>query len=200
MGLADGNPVFGEVSLERMVRAVERVRERLLRVARVLEHAAIPYAVVGGNAVAAWVAQVDDSAVRNTQDVDILLRRIDFPAAKIALSAAGFVYRHAKGVDMFLDGPGAKARDAVYVVFAGKEVRPEYLLPVPDVADAEQTPDFRLLLLEPLVSMKLTSFRRKDQVHLLDLAEVGLVDESWTNRLDPRLAKRLLDLLSTPDR
>jgi hypothetical protein len=33
--------------------------------------------VAGGNAVAAWVATVDPSAVRNTQDVDILLRRAD---------------------------------------------------------------------------------------------------------------------------
>ncbi len=30
-------------------------------------------AVIGGNAVAAHVGRVDESAVRNTQDVDILL-------------------------------------------------------------------------------------------------------------------------------
>jgi hypothetical protein len=200
MGLSERKPVLGEVSLERMVRAVEKVRLRLLRAATALEQAKIPYAVVGGNAVAAWVARVDESAVRNTQDVDILLRRGDLETAKNALAAAGFVYRHVKGVDMFLDGPEAKARDAVHVVFSGEKVRPEYLLPVPDVTDAEQTPEFRLLNLEPLVRMKLTSFRRKDQVHVLDLAEVGLVDESWVNRFPPELSERLRELLDSPDR
>ena len=124
--------------------------------------------------MAAWVARVDESAVRNTQDVDIVLRREDLEAAKQALGPAGFVHRHVKGVDMFLDGPEARVRDAVYVAFAGEKVRPEYLLPVPDVVEAERAPEFRLLKLEPLVPMKLTSFRRKDQVHLLDLAGVGL--------------------------
>ena len=200
MGLSERKPVIGEVSLERMVRAVEKVRLRLLRAATALEQAKVPYAVVGGNAVAAWVARVDESAVRNTQDVDILLRRGDLETAKNALAAAGFVYRHVKGVDMFLDGPEAKARDAVHVVFSGEKVRPEYLLPVPDVTDAEQTPEFRLLNLEPLVRMKLTSFRRKDQVHVLDLAEVGLVDESWVNRFPPELSERLRELLDSPDR
>ncbi len=200
MGLSERKPVLGEVSLERMVRAVEKVRIRLLRAATALEQAKVPYAVVGGNAVAAWVARMDETAVRNTQDVDILLRRGDLETAKNALAAAGFVYRHFKGVDMFLDGPEAKARDAVHVVFSGERVRPEYLLPVPDVTDAEQTPEFRLLNLEPLVRMKLTSFRRKDQVHVLDLAEVGLVDESWMNRLPPELSERLRELLDSPDR
>jgi len=200
MGLSERKPVLGEVSLERMVRAVEKVRLRLLRAATALEQAKVPYAVVGGNAVAAWVARVDESAVRNTQDVDILLRRGDLETAKNALAAAGFVYRHVKGVDMFLDGPEAKARNAVHVVFSGEKVRPEYLLPVPDVTDAEQTPEFRLLNLEPLVRMKLTSFRRKDQVHVLDLAEVGLVDESWVNRFPPELSERLRELLDSPDR
>ncbi len=200
MGLSERKPVLGEVSLERMVRAVEKVRLRLLRAATALEQANVPYAVVGGNAVAAWVARMDETAVRNTQDVDILLRRGDLETAKNALAAAGFVYRHVKGVDMFLDGPEAKARDAVHVVFSGEKVRPEYLLPAPDVTDAEQTPEFRLLNLEPLVRMKLTSFRRKDQVHVLDLAEVGLVDESWVNRLPPELSERLQELLDSPDR
>jgi hypothetical protein len=40
-------------TLDRMVRAVEKVRERLTRATAALEQAGIPYAVVGGNAVAA---------------------------------------------------------------------------------------------------------------------------------------------------
>src|SRR5438067_2205429 len=138
---------LGDVSWERMIRAVEKVRERLLRAAATLENAGIPYAVAGGNAVAAWVSRVDEAAVRNTQDVDILLRRDDLERAKTALAAAGFVYRHSARIDMFLDGPSAKARDAVHVVFAGEKVRPEYSEAAPDVteSEAETGGNFRVL-------------------------------------------------------
>jgi Uncharacterised nucleotidyltransferase len=185
--------------LDRMVRAVEKVRERLRRAAAALEAAAIPYAVVGGNAVAAWVAQVDEAAVRNTQDVDLLIRRADLEAVKNALAKAGFIFRHVKGIDMFLDGPGAKARDAVHILFAGEKVRPTDLVPAPDVTDSEFVADRRVVAFEQLVRMKLTSFRRKDQVHVLDMIDVGLVDESWLSRLPPELAARLKELLDNPE-
>jgi hypothetical protein len=70
--------------LDRMVTAVERVRDRLRRATAALEAAGVPYAVAGGNAVAAWVATIDPAAVRNTQDVDILLRRADLDAGRRA--------------------------------------------------------------------------------------------------------------------
>ncbi|HKW28160.1 MAG TPA: hypothetical protein VJT54_02410 [Verrucomicrobiae bacterium] len=73
---------YAEVSWERMSNAVEKVRQRLLRAVRVLEQAKVPYAVADGNAVAAWVSRVDEAAVRNTQDVDIVLRRADLSAAR----------------------------------------------------------------------------------------------------------------------
>src|SRR5580698_9809934 len=123
---------YADVSWERMSNAVEKVRLRLLRAAAALAQAKVPYAVAGGNAVAAWVSRVDEAAVRNTQDVDIILRRADLPAARQALEKAGFVYRHAAGIDMFLDGPGVKARDAVHIVFAAEKVRPDYFASVPD--------------------------------------------------------------------
>ncbi len=93
---------------ERVARAVENVRARLRRAAEALDGAGVPYAVVGGNAVAEWVGRADQAAVRATQDVDVLLRRADLEAAKVAMEAAGFVYRHAASIDMFLDGPGRK--------------------------------------------------------------------------------------------
>src|SRR5262245_25917154 len=113
--------VVSPLAWKRMVTAVEKVRDRLRRACAALEGAAIPYAVAGGNAVAAWVSEVDEAAVRNTRDVDIFLRRADLERAKGAFAAAGFVFRHAKGIDMFLDGPNAKARDAVHIVFAGEK-------------------------------------------------------------------------------
>ena len=191
---------FGPEILDRMVEAVERVRDRLRRAEAALRSGGVPYAVCGGNAVAAWVASVDPAAVRNTQDVDIVIRRSDLQAAKLALAKAGFVYRHAAEIDMFLDGPDAKARDSVYVVFAGERIRPEYEFPAVDVDSSRIAPDgtYAHLEFEPLVRMKLTSFRDKDRTHLRDLIEVGLVDQSWTARLPQSLAARLQALLDTP--
>ncbi|HET6880847.1 MAG TPA: hypothetical protein VFI31_11870 [Pirellulales bacterium] len=190
---------LGKVSLDRMVRAVEKVRDRLLRAAHALESAGVPYAVVGGNAVAAWVSRIDEAAVRNTQDVDILLRRADLDRAIAAMSAAGFIYRHVKSIDMFLDGPEAKARDAVHVVFAGEKVLPDNLLPAPDVCDSEAGDRFRLIALHALVRMKLTSFRDKDRTHLRDMLDVGLIDATWVPKLPSELAARLQKLIDNPE-
>ncbi len=190
---------LGPVSWERMIRAVEKVRNRLRRAAAALEAAGVPYAVVGGNAVAAWVSRVDEAAARNTQDVDILLRRVDLPAAIAALTQGGFVHRHVAGIDMFLEGANAKARDAVHIVFAAEKVRPDYLMPAPDVDECETTPSFRLLTLEALVRMKLTSFRDKDRTHLRDLIEVGLLDAAWVSRVPTGLGAKLQALLDNPE-
>jgi hypothetical protein len=189
----------GDALWQRMDRAVEKVQQRLEKAATALEQAGIPYAIIGGNAVRAWVAQADEAAVRTTRDVVVLLRRADFPRATEALEAAGFVYRHAKSIDMFLDGPDAKARDAVHVLFAGEKVRPEDPIPAPDVTEAEEIQRHRTLKLEALVRMKLTAFRRKDQMHLLDMIDVELIDDSWCAKLPPELAARLQELLANPE-
>jgi hypothetical protein len=190
---------LGPFSLQRMVRAVEKVRERLLRASKALQDAGIPYAVVGGNAVAAWVTRVDEAAVRNTQDVDILIRRSDLDGAKVALEKVGFVYRHAASLDMFLDGPQAKARDAVHIVFAGEKVRPDEATANPDVTESEPAEAYQILSLEALVRVKLTAYRDKDRVHLRDLLDVGLIDGTWCQRFPQPLAERLQQLIDTPN-
>jgi len=187
--------------LDRMVLAVERVRDRLARAAAALEAANVPYAIAGGNAVAAWVATIDTAAVRNTQDVDILLNRTDLHAAAAALAKAGFLHRHVAGMDVFLDGPDAKIRDAVHIVIAGEKVRPEYAVPTPSLTESEKPAGspVRVIALEALVRMKLTSFRDKDRAHLRDMLEVGLIEAAWTTRFPPELAARLQQLLDTPE-
>jgi hypothetical protein len=191
--------VLSSFSLDAMERAVGKVYDRLLRATAALEQASIPYAVAGGHAVAAWVARVDESATRNTRDVDILIRRDDLEAVKQALEKAGFLYRLSAGVDLFLDGREAKARDAVHVVFAGEKVRPHGPLPNPDVGESEMADRFRVLSLLALVRIKLTAFRDKDRTHLRDLLDVGLIDAAWTTRLPPELAARLQMLIDSPE-
>ena len=192
-------PALMPFSLERMVRAVDKVRDRLLRATAALEAANVPYAVAGGNAIAVWVTRVDEAAVRNTRDVDILLRRTDLTAATNALEGAGFFYRHVRGVDMFLDGPESSVRDAVHVIFAGEKVREHERLSNPDVTDSDAADHFRVLSLESLVRIKLTDYRDKDRTHLRDLIEVGLIDESWIDRLPGETAGRLQHLFDTPE-
>jgi hypothetical protein len=149
--------------------------------------------------VAEWVGRIDDAAVRNTQDVDIMIRRSDLGAAKSALEAAGFVHCQVLDVDMFLDGPNGRPKDAVHIVFAGEKVRAEYLTPSPEIAESEPAPQFQVVALEALVRMKLNSYRLKDRVHLLDMIGVGLVDQTWTTRFPGPLAERLQVLLDNPD-
>lgn len=185
-------------SLERAIQAVELVRQRLLRATNALNAASVPYAVVGGHAVAAWVSRVDEAAVRNTRDVDILIRRTDLDAARNALTTAGFIYRHVAGMDVFLDGPNSSIRESVHIVFAGEYVKQGEPAPNPDVADFEDAGEYRIISLASLVQIKLTANRDKDRTHIRDLIDVGLVDHTWLAKLQPTLATRLADILANP--
>jgi hypothetical protein len=185
--------------LDRMERAVTKVRERLLRATAALNQAGVPYAVVGGNAVASWVATVDEGAVRNTRDVDLLVRRSDLPAITGALEAVGFVHDELLDVVMFRDGAEGKPSEAVHLLFAGEKTRPDHLLPAPEIQTIENPANFRVIALESLVAMKLMSNRDKDRTHLRDLIGVRLIDTSWLPKLPPELAERLKKILDTPD-
>jgi hypothetical protein len=190
---------LGLASWERTMTAVEKVRERMLRAAAALEKARVAYAVIGGNAVATWVGKVDEAAVRFTRDVDLLIRRDDLESAKKALEPAGFIYRHVRMIDMFLDGPDSKVRDAVHLIFAGEKVRESDACPAPEITETESADAFRVLGLEALVRMKLTAFRDKDKTHLRDMLDVGLIDSSWPQRFSLELSQRLQSLLDTPE-
>jgi hypothetical protein len=193
------------VSFERISNGIEAVRDRLLRAAACLKAAGVPYAVVGGNAVAAWVSRVDESAVRNTRDVDVLLRREDLPAATAALESAGFIHRRiaspgrAGQLDVFLDGPDARPRDAVHVVFAAEKTLADAPELTPDPVESEESSGFQLISLEALIRMKLTAWRDKDRMHLRDLLDIGLLDASHLSLLPPALRSRLQQIIDTPE-
>jgi hypothetical protein len=161
------------VGWERALMAAEKVKQRLRRAVEALEKAAVPYAVVGGNAVAEWVARIDDEAVRNTRDVDLLVRRSDFDTARSALESAGFVYEHLMDVDVFIDGPQGKPSAGVHLLFAGEKVRTADEHPCPELDESERAAEFQVVTLDALVRMKLISWRLKDRVHLQDLIQVG---------------------------
>jgi hypothetical protein len=190
---------LGPFDFRRIVTAAQKVEERLLRATAALDAAGLPYAVIGGNAVANWITRVDESLVRFTRDVDLLLRREDLPAAAQALVTSGFVQRHVAGIETFLDGPDSKAGDAVHILFANERVRASDPLPAPSVDEFERARDYRVLNLPALVRMKLNAFRDKDRTHLRDLIGAGLVDLTWLNSFPPVLRERLELLFNTPE-
>lgn len=190
---------FDQDIWDRVFAAVEKVRLRLVRAVSALEANGVPYAVTGGHAVAAWVSRVDDAAVRVTPGIDILIRREHLAKAQETLEGAGFFYQVTNGNVVFLDHENAKTRDAVHVIVANEKFRPDHLFAMPDVAESIVADKFRVLDLEPLVCMKLMTHRRKDRVHVRDMIDVGLVDETWLERVPLELRARLQVLLDTPD-
>jgi hypothetical protein len=190
-------PTLQDFSWERMIAAVEAVRERAVRATTALKQAGVPHVVVGGNAVAAWVARVDKEAVRNTKDVDLLIRRADFPKVIAVLESVGFVHHNVNGIDLFIDGPEGSVRSGIHILFAGEKVHLDSLVESPDVTESEAGPEFPVPTLEALVRMKLAAYRPQDQVHLQDLLGVGLIDETWSDRLPPSIAARFAEFLKS---
>lgn len=192
-------PVLDNATWDRMIRAVEKVKERCAKAVRALEAGGVPYAVVGGHAVANWVASIDESMVRNTRDVDILIRRPDLDTVKAVMEAAGFIFGSPFGVDLFVDGPTGKAGEGVHLLYSGERVQPTDPVPTPDMSETTRGREFQVVTLEALVRMKLVSYRRKDQVHLQDMLRVGLIDDTWPAKYPPPLDERLRVILADPE-
>jgi hypothetical protein len=182
---------------QRYLMALDRVTERLERVTAALNTAGVPYALVGGQAVALWVASRDPAAVRTTKDIDILLRRADLPRARAAAQTAGLDYCEVVDVGMFLERADPNPRHAVHLLWAGEKVKADYPLPSPDVDHRhELEPGKHVISLPGLMAMKLMSNRDQDRVHLRDLIDVGLIDRTLLAGLPAELAGRLDTLLT----
>lgn len=191
--------IVGDQLWKRIGESMDRVELRLRKAVAVLESTSIPFAIVGGNAVRVWVAQVDPGAVRATNDVDILIRPEDLEQVKQVMAANGYHHRKSAGLDMFLEGEGDSFRHAIHIVLANRMIKQGDFEPNPDVEPVEYGDGIRVLPLDRLVRMKLNSFRLKDRVHLLDLIGVGIVDETWILRFPKPLGERLQALIDNPD-
>lgn len=148
--------------------------------------------------MALWVSRVDPGAVRNTANVDLLVRRDDVQQIISALESVGFVHRNVAGLDVFLDDPHGWARDGIHLIFVGELVRPGEAIPNPALTESEEGPQFQVVALRALVGIQLTAFRDKDPAQLRDMIEVGLIDASFKARFPYILADRLQMLIDTP--
>jgi len=175
--------------------ALDDLSVRLDAVTRCLDEAGVEYAIVGGQAVALWVATIDPAAVRTTKDIDLLLERGALPAARSAVQSLGMEYFETMGVGMFISRTDPNPRHGVHLVWAGEVVRPHELVPAPTMEDRHMMPGGRhVVSLAKLVEMKLTAFRDQDRVHLRDMLDLGLIDEAVTDPLPVALADRLRQL------
>lgn len=187
--------------LERHAMAVEAVQQRLLRICEALTSANVPFALVGGQAVAVWVASMDPAAVRTTKDVDILVRRLDLPAVRKAALSIGMEYFEVLGVGMLLEKENPHPRQGVHLIWAGEKVRPEYPLPSPAVDQVVlHEPTKPVVTLRALAQMKLMANREHDRTHLRDMIDVGLVTREMSAGLPEELATRLDQLLTEQGR
>ncbi len=190
--------VLEPFSLDRMVSAVEKVWERLLRATQALDRAKFPYAVVGGNAVFLWMVRHGEGGERFTPNVDLLVNRADLASIKAVLEGAGF-FPDPDRPDLFRDGPNGSPRTRLRLLFAGEKVWETDQTAHPAVTQAERIESLHVLTLPALVQTKLTAFRTIDRVHLDDMLDVGLIDQTWTARYPPELAERLQLLIDTPE-
>ena len=173
---------------------VEQLFQRIRQLHSLLTEAGVPYRIVGGMAVFMHVSECDPLRARLTSDVDAAVERRDLPTVIAAARKVGWAYRHTAGVDMLTDAMQPKARSAVHFVFLNEKVRPEYAEAVPDSPPVQTSEGILLAPVEDLVTMKLTSFRLKDQVHIQDLDAVGLITPEIEARLSGLLRKRLAEV------
>lgn len=164
------------------------------RVDRAFRAAGLDYRVVGGLAAYLYVEEAEPDAGRLTRDIDIVVRREDLQKIAAAGESAGLEHRHVAGVDMLVQAGEPSARRAIHMVFTGEKVLPQYPEAVPDLGQPRTLRGLQLLPLADLVRMKLTSFRLKDQTHVQDLDEAGLITPEIEAALSPILRDRLAEV------
>jgi hypothetical protein len=170
---------------------LEQLFDLAQRVETAFAAAGLEYRVVGGLATYLYVEEAEPDAGRLTKDIDIAVRREDLPAIAKAAETVGLEYRHTAGLDMLIQTGQPSARRAVHLLFTGEKVRPEYPAANPDLGPDRRIRGIRLIPLESLIRMKLTSFRAKDEAHIIDLDEAGLITPEIEAALPDTLRERL---------
>jgi hypothetical protein len=175
---------FFEERLQDLFNLAERVK-------KAFDAAGIEYRVVGGLATYLYVEEAEPDAGRLTKDIDITVRRADLPRIAEAVEPFGLEYRHTAGLDMLVQKGKPSARRAVHMIFDGEKVRPGDAEPVPKLGAGRTIQGIPVIPMAALVTMKLISFRLKDQTHLKDLDEQGLITPEIEASLSPVLRERL---------
>jgi len=157
----------------------------------------IPYALVGGQAVAHWVATKHSDRVRSTNNVDLLVHRRDLPRICDMANACQLEYCDIHGACMLVDPANPHPKHATYLIWANEQVGSDDVLPAPSLKQSQiLPPGLPVVDLVPLVAMKLQANRKHDLVHLEVMIDVGLIDRGMLAQLPAELAARLEPLLT----
>ncbi len=183
--------VFVNTFFEKRVDQLFNLAQRL---EKAFSSAGLEYRVIGGLATYLYVEEVEPDAGRLTKDIDVAVRRPDLPKIAKVVEPFGLQYRHVAGVDMLVQTGEPSARRAVHLVFTGEKVRKDYPEPAPELGPYRTIRGIRLIPLPDLIRMKLTSFRIRDQMHLKDLDEAGLITPDIEAGLSPILRDRLIQV------
>jgi hypothetical protein len=170
---------------------VEQLFDLAGRVEAAFAAAGLEYRMIGGLAVYLYMEEAEPDAGRLTRDIDIAVRRQDLDRIAQAVEPFGMQYRHVAGVDMLVQAGESSARRAVHLIFTGEKVKASYPELAPAIGPCRTLQGIRLIPLADLVRMKLTSFRSKDETHLKDLDEAGLITPEMEAGLSEVLQARL---------
>jgi hypothetical protein len=164
---------------------------------KVFSEAGIDYRVAAGLATFLYVEEAAPDAGRTTTDVDILVRRGELERIEAAMAPYGWKYRQTAGEDMLFQADRPSSRRAVHMLFTGERVKDDSPEPTPELGKSRTLNGVRLIPLERLLLMKLTSFRLKDQTHIKDLQEAGLIKPEIEQTVPAALQDRLPHVLRT---
>ena len=160
----------------------------------------IPYELIGGLAVLIHVEEANPEHSTLTRDIDLMVRRADLERIREAAARNGFRFRHAAGVDMLLYGSTDSAKNAVHLLFTGEKVRPSQVTQNPPIEPEKKSilgEEFFIAPVADLVTMKLSSYRDKDRVHIRSMDAAGLITLRVQNKLAPELLARLQHIRET---
>lgn len=188
-------PFFAGVRhAEEFFRGESRIHRALDKVTRLLDDAGIPYAIVGALALGEFGCR------RSTEDINVLLTAGGLQAFKSAHLGRGYVEKF----------PGSKGlRDAennvpIDVIIAGEYPGDGQPKPIafPDPAvTAERGARVCLLPIERLIELKLASgmsapHRLRDLADVIELIRVQDLPEDFSNRVDPTVRDKFVELWS----
>lgn len=166
----------------------DRVHQTMRRVAKLLDKAGIPYALMGGMAVNAHGAE------RTTKDVDILLTPVGLERFRTEI--AGGAYESVTGRSRrFVDKKNGVGLDILVTgKYPGSGKPGAVAFPDPTEA-SEVIGKIRVITLAQLIQLKLAARRHSDFGDVVFLIRIHNLNESFAEQLHPSVRRDYFECL-----
>lgn len=186
--MIQSNPISAFQQHERLMGELE---QRMRRIVGALNAAGIRYAVIGGQAMIAWVSTIDPDAARTTKDIDLLVNEADIDAIASVAQTVGLKYEFSYGIPMLVEIDNPSPKRGVHFLWANQKVKPHDPHPTPAVEASVWFQDVPVVALPELIKLKLMANRDHDRAHIRDLIDLGLVGREMLAQLPADLAAKL---------